>query len=62
MAEAIAELPGKEEQNNKNVSDAAGQLGKLSVDVTEAEKASVAVAKPEEKKETETKAKEPSKG
>ncbi|KAG6509408.1 hypothetical protein ZIOFF_027396 [Zingiber officinale] len=49
MVEGITELSGKEGKNSKDVSDATGQLGKLSVDVTEAETASVAVAKSEEK-------------
>ncbi|KAG6513159.1 hypothetical protein ZIOFF_023467 [Zingiber officinale] len=49
MVEGITELSGKDGKNSKHVSDAAGQLGKLSVDVAEAETASVAVAKSEEK-------------
>ncbi|XP_042454825.1 ran-binding protein 1 homolog b-like [Zingiber officinale] len=54
MVETIAESSGKvEEKDSKDASDAAGLLGKLSVDETEAEK--VALAKPEEKSETETK-------
>ncbi|XP_074583504.1 ran-binding protein 1 homolog b-like [Curcuma longa] len=66
MVEGITESTGDvEEKGSKEVSDAVGQLGTLSVDDTKAEKgsekdASVAVAKPAEKTETETKAEAPS--
>lgn len=60
MIETIAESSGKiEEKDSKDAGDAAGLLGKLSVDETKAEKVPEevpsALAKPEEKSETETK-------
>lgn len=65
MVESIAESSGKVEENDsKDATDAAELLGNLSVDEAEEEKASkevsAAVAKLEEKPQTESKIQEPS--
>lgn len=65
MVEGSLSRLEKLKKSSKEVADVVGQLGTLSVDDTKAEKglkkdASAAVAKPEEKTETETKAEGPS--